>query len=392
MRRTTLLLLFLVVPPAFAQTAADISFQRTFLLRNAAGTSFNPGPTPHHPLLFERGAWTAFFEGAAFATYTSETGPEEQRNELFSTNWLAAGVQWTAGRRGLLLLRGRVSLEPYTIPDQGYPQILQFVSAGSGGPLLDSMRPHDLVGEAAAHFAFRTSNASFLHLYAAPVGTPALGPVPYAQRSSSEEFAEAPFAYDVQETMLDSTSVVTAGFASRWISLEGSVFHDAVTESPHTTIESGDIDSRSARLTLTPGRNLAIQVSRGELGDDEREITTASLTWAGSAASLSLIYTDRDDLDSGGAETTFRFGRSTFMLRAETVDRPPGFLDEPDVKRTSHFTIGYIYDFIARNGIRTGIGFNFDYHTQTHDIEDIYGHKPQTLYLFGRIRTDALRR
>jgi hypothetical protein len=47
---------------------------------------------------------------------------------------------------------------------------------------------------------------------------------------------------------------------------------------------------------------------------------------------------------------------------------------------------------MARAGIRAGIGFNFDYHTQTRDLEDIYGHKPQTLYVFGRIRTDALRR
>ena len=390
MRRIFALLLFAL--PVFAQTSDDISFQRTFLLRNVTGTSFNPGPTPHHPLLFERGAWTTFFEGAAFATYSSETGPEEQRNEVFSTNWVAAGAQWTMGRRGLLLLRGRLSFEPYTIPDEGYPQLLQFVSPQNGGPLLDNMRPHDLIGEAAAHFAFRTSNSSFLHVYAAPVGTPALGPVPFAQRISSEEFAEAPFAYDVQETMLDATRVVTAGFATRWVSLEGSVFHDAFTESPFTTIDDGDIDSRSARLTLTPGRNLALQVSRGELGDDEREVTTASLTLAGSAASLSFIYTDRDELSSGGAETTFRFARNTVMLRAETVDRPPGFLGEPDVKRTSHFTIGYLYDFMARAGIRAGVGFNFDYHTQTRDLEDIYGHKPQTLYVFGRIRTDALRR
>ena len=80
------------------------------------------------------------------------------------------------------------------------------------------------------------------------------------------------------------------------------------------------------------------------------------------------------------------------MARTETVDRPIGFLGNPDVERTTHFTIGYLFDFLARSGYRGGVGVNFDYHTQTHDLEHRYGHKPQAIYLFARFRTDATRR
>lgn len=393
----TVAALFLFASSAFAQTSDQITFQRTFLLRNVAGTSFNPGDTPHHPHLAERGAWTTFYEGSIFASYSNEYGPENARHEIFSTNWLAAGAQHPLGSRGLVLFRGRVSLEPFTVAEGGYPQMLQFVSAESGGPLMDSMRAHDLVGEAAVQLGYRLTTASFLHLYAAPVGSPALGPVPYAQRRSSEEFAEAPFAYDVQETMHDSTKVVTAGFGSRWISIEGSVFHDAVTTERHTTIAGGDIDSNSYRLVLTPHRNFALQVSRGKLGDDARDISTASITWANDWAAASAIWTNRDtrrgeELQSGGLETTFRLGRNTFMGRAESVDRPSGFLSNPDVERTAHFTFGYLYDLFTRGGYRGGVGFNFDYHTQTHDLENVYGHKPQAIYVFARFRTDSARK
>jgi hypothetical protein len=379
--------------PLFAQTSEDISFQRTFLLRNVSGTAFNPGDTPHHPHITGRGAWTTFWDGAVFLEESVETGPKVQRNEVFSTNWIAGGAQRTLGSRGLVLFRGRASLEPLTIKASGYPQMLQWVSPESGGALLDAMRAHDLIGEAAVDLAFRTTTSSFIHLYAAPVGDPALGPLPYAQRASSEEFAEAPFAYDVQEMTHDSTRVVTAGFASRFVTLEGSVFHDAVTRDRHTTIDNGSIDSQSARLTITPTRNIAVQVSRGELGDTNLELTSASLTFGGTRGAVSAIYTQRNaptgvQLDSGTLEGTLRVLRSTFSARLESVDRPPGFLGRSDIWRTTHFTVGYIFDFFT-GAYRTGVGANVDYHTQYRELPARYGHKPQAIYVFVRLRTES---
>ena len=383
----------LIAAPLSAQTSDDISFQRTFLLRNVAGTAFNPGDTPHHPHIDQRGAWTTFWGGAVFLEESTETGPKKQRNEVFSTNWIEAGAQHTLGSRGLVMFRGRASLEPLTIKESGYPQMLQWVSPENGGPLLDSMRAHDLIGEAAVDLAFRTTTASFIHLYAAPVGDPALGPVPYAQRASSEEFAEAPFAYDVQETTHDSTRVVTAGFASKFLTLEGSVFHDAVSHGRHTTIDNGSIDSSSARLTITPVKSVSLQVSRGKLGDSDLEVNSASLTFGGARGAISAIYTQRNTLDSiklnsGTIEGTLRALRNTLMVRFESVDRPPGFLDRPSVRRTSHFEVGYIYDFLA-SAYRAGIGANVDYHTQYRTLPSRYGHKPQAIYLFLRLRTES---
>ncbi|HSP34756.1 MAG TPA: hypothetical protein VLU46_10615 [Thermoanaerobaculia bacterium] len=386
--------LLLVTTSLFAQTSDEITFQRTFLLRNVSGTAFNPGPAPWHPHIVNRGAWTTFWGGSVFATYASATGPKVAPSEFFSTNWFSAGAQRPLGSRALLVFRGRASLEPYTIKKAGYPQLLQWISPENGGPLLDAMRAHDLVGEAAVDLAFRVTTNSFVHLYAAPVGDPAFGAVPYALRTSAEEFAEAPLAYDVQETAHPSTNVVTAGFGSRWVAVDASVFHNAVSRGRHTSFDSGGaIDSHAARLTITPTRNLALQVSRASLGDADLAMSSASLTYGNGNAALSAIWTQRETpagekLTSGTLEGTLRIARSTLSGRAELADRPRGFLDRTDVWRTTHYTVGYIFDVVA-SAYRVGIGANVDYQTQYRELPPTYGHKPQTLYAFVRVRTDS---
>ena len=346
------------------------------------------------------GGWTFLHAFDAHATYVSESGPEEQRNEVFSTNWLAAGVHRDFGGHGFLLLRGRISLEPYTISDNdGYPQMLQYVSPESGGPLTDRMRPNDLIGEVAAQAGWRPSETTQVSVYAALVGDPALGAAPYALRSSGVDFAEAPYAYDIQESFHDSTSVITAGFATRFLTIEGSVFHDAVTFGDHTEIDSGDIDSKSVRVTLTPGANLAIQGSRGELGKDaaKRTVSSASLSYGTERTALTALWTRREnparDTETAyGFEVAMRSARNTLMGRAEWVDRPAGFPELPGtglsgVEQTTHFAVGYIFDVVASTRYRAGAGVNIDYHTQSHDLPERYGHKPQAIYAFVRLRT-----
>ncbi len=369
-------------------------------LRNVSGTTANPGFNPWNTSA--AGGWTFFHGFDAHVTYTSQTGPEEQENEIMSTNWFGAGVQRDLGDRAFILARGRVSLEQYTLPEEGYLQFFQYVTDEDGDPLyIDRMRPKDTLGEAAVQLGWRPTNASLLSVYGAVVGQPALGAPPAELRASGVDFAEAPFAYDIQETYADSTSVVTAGFSTRWIALEGSVFHDAFTTGEDTEIDSGDIDSHSARLTLM-SNNFSLQVSRGELGEDlrQRTVTSGSISYAASMLAVTALWTRREheslraDETAYGFEIALRGARNTFMARAEHVDRPAGFpfIDLPvglTVRSATHFTGGYIFDFIAGGRYRVGAGVNVDYRTQTRELEEVYGHKPQGIFAFVRARTGA---
>lgn len=372
-------------------------------LRNVSGTTSNPGEVQPW-VTSPSGGWTFFHGLTAHVTHVNESGPVDPRREVFSTNWIAAGLHRDFGGRGFALLRGRVSLEPYTIPEEeGYAQTLQYIPASEGGePTINRMRAHDLIGEAAVHVGWRPTSTSLLHLYAAAVGDPALGTAPFELRSSGVDLPEAPFSYELQETFHDSTSVITAGFATRWISLDASVFHDAVTFGDHTEIDTGDIDSRSYRLTVTPAKYMSVQVSRGTLAEDtarEREISTASVSFGTPAVAVTALWTRRsqetlgEDSTAYGFELALRGDRHTFTGRAEWVDRPfgfPGDLDSLALEQTTHFAVGYIFDFISRPTFRAGVGVTADYHTQSHELPAEYGHKPQAVYAFVRVRSGRM--
>lgn len=366
MRRALCLLLFLPTI-AFAQTG-------DLLLRNASGTAANPGTSPHR--VFTSGDWAWYLEGAAFLTSVSEKGPAVQRHDTFSTNWLAAAAQRSIGSRGLVLFRVRASAEPMTIKSDGYPQLFQRISVDAGGPLVDAMRAQNLIGEAAVQVAWRATASSYAHLYLAPVGDPAVGALPYAVRASSEEFAEGPFAYSVEEPVHSATRVITGGFTSSVIAIDGGVFHHSVTTGRHSSIDDGNIDSWGARVTLTPVRNVSLQASHGSLGDAKTRVNSASLSLGGESGALSAIWTELGGSRSMSLEALGRVSRNTFMARAENNKQ----------EARTHVTVGYILDLADRGGYGAGVGVNIDYHTRTRPLTPVYGHKPQSIYLFARLR------
>ena len=97
--------LFLFTLSASAQTSDEITFRRTFLLKNVTGTHSNPGDAPHHPHLFERGAWTAFYEGqfrrrVALPTYPFQRG--RFRLGVTDEDAEASLVFWTPGTQHIL--------------------------------------------------------------------------------------------------------------------------------------------------------------------------------------------------------------------------------------------------------------------------------------------------
>jgi len=331
--------------------------------------------------------WTTSFRGAAFGIHNTEAGPEEPRTANFSTNWLELRGRYDTASGFFFGVRGRGSLEPYTIEEEGYPQLLQYISPYAGGPVEDRMRARDLIEEAAVEVGWKS-----LRLYVAPIGEPALGPRPYGLRESSMDLAVSPFAYDIQESFHVKTKVVNAAVDTKYVRLEGGVFHDAVSHGKHTSLDNGDVDSWAGRITVMPAEHVSFQLSRGELGDDVvRKISSASIGYEGPVVAATALWTRREELATGsldafGIEVAIRATRSTITGRFENVDRP-AFGTAP-ARRTGHGTFGYVFDVLARPQWRAGLGVNVDYHTNSRALTGgVYGHKPQTIYFFARIRS-----
>ncbi len=325
--------------------------------------------------------WHVFDRGAAFATFVTQTGPLKPENRFFSTNWLSGGAERNYGAFSVTF-RGRVSLEPLTVPADGYPQLLQYVSPESGGPLVDHMRAHDLIEEAAVQVGWKA-----LRLYVAPVGEVPLGATPYAQRESASDFAEAPFSYDVQESFHVGTRVLVGGVTSAPVDFEAGVFHSSQTTGRHATIEDGPVDSWSARVTFRPAPHWSIDASHGSLGDAKQKVTSGSLSYESPHVVTSAIWTKRQPFTAYSLEVVLRGSRNAFMARAESTDRPAGTI-YTQARRATNVTIGDVVDVYRRGRLRTGLGVNIDYQTSTGELQHRYGHKPQSIYTFVRLRAD----
>lgn len=321
--------------------------------------------------------WRPFFDGALFATHAAEYGPKPAESRTFSTNWLTAGTAHALGD-GSVEARARVSLEPFTISREGYPQLLQYVP-----PLVDHMRAQDFVQELAIDARWRVA-----HVYLAPVGEPPLGAQNFEQRNSSVDFAEAPFGYDIQESFHVATRVIDAGLTSSAVAIDGAVFHASQTTGRHSSIEDGDIDSWSARIRIAPQSRFSAQLSTGRLGDANVKVDSASVSYGGPVASASAIWTKREAQQAYGLELALRPGRTTILGRAEWVDRPAGIFTAGD-RRMAHVTLGMIIDVFYKGDYRVGAGINTDYHSSsTKTLLRNYGHKPQGVYAFIRVRTN----
>jgi hypothetical protein len=300
--------------------------------------------------------WRVFGRGAVFGAYVTETGPAQPRNQFFSTNWFEGHAERSFGKSSVDF-HGRVTAEPFTIPEEGYPQLLQ-----PG----DRMPAHDLVEDAGVRFWWRA-----LRVDAALAAAPPLGAEPYRQRISSIDFPQAPFSYDVAESFKSATRLAGLAIDTRPLVVESAVFHAAQSTGRHTTLDNGPIDSWSGRVTLRPHDAVALQLSHGKLGDAKLPVTSASATWSGKRLAAAALWTKRDQDSAYGAEAALRGRRHTVMARVESIER-------------RHVSLAYIFDLVKR----VGIGIAGDYHPATHDIRTQYGHKPQSFYVFMRARTE----
>jgi hypothetical protein len=253
-----------------------------------------------------------------------------------------------------------------------------------------------------------------LETYFAPVGDPALGPVAFPHRASALELPQATLSHHWQDATHIADEVVTLGLAFKKVKIEASGFHGAEPGENRWTIESGAIDSWSARLWFFPTRNWTAQISTGRLtrperlepGDQMR--TTASLQYskplAGGNWSSSFIWgrnhstATKRDLNSYLVESVLPIHRKNFVTgRAELVDKDELFNGQPDIEhhldvlygstfRVGSYTIGYTRDIDLFRYLETGIGVNFSIYSLPDAIKPYYGSRPIGGNIFIRFR------
>jgi hypothetical protein len=367
------------------------------LMNLASGTSENPESAPMPMIANHLGSWTTMMMGQAFIVEDQETGPRGA-DKFYSTNWFMGMAQHAIGENATFQIDLMLSLEPATVTNRSYPELFQTGETAYGAPLIDKQHPHNFIMALGFHYARKLSANTTLLLYFAPVGDPALGPVAYPHRSSAEEIPEAPLSHHLQDSTHISDEVVTAAIAYKKLRVESSGFYGSEPGENRWIIETGPINSWSARAWYFFSDNWAAQFSGGHLthpealepGDQTR--TTASVAYSRPHGSSTSAIWGRvhntatgHDLNSYLIESVVPFAQKNYVTgRAELVDKDE--LIVPGVHRIGAYTLGYTRDIAMLKHTAVGLGANFTTYSMPDSLNRAYGDHPFAVNAFLRLR------
>ncbi len=213
--------------------------------------------------------WEVMLHGNGFIQLLHEAAPEHRGDtQAGSINW-AMGMARRPVGRGWIGFRSMVSLEPWTIPGCGYPNLLATGELCDGDGIHDKQHPHDLFMEVAAEFDRPLTPSLRWQVYGGLAGEPALGPAGFPHRVSAMANPISPIIHHwVDATHITFGVVTGAVYGQRW-KAEASVFNGREPDERRYDFDFGPMDSIAGRLTVMPTASLAVQVSAGRLEDAE---------------------------------------------------------------------------------------------------------------------------
>jgi len=375
----------------------------------ASGTSANPKAHVPPMRMLNLNRWNVMLMGNAFIVDTQQSGPRGG-GKLYSTNWLMGSLQHKLGSKASFQADLMLSLEPATVTNRSYPLLFQTGETAYGNPLSDAQHPHNFIMALGFHYTREVAEQTFLDIYVAPVGDPALGPVAFPHRASAAEIPQATISHHLQDSTHIADDVVTVGLSRNQFKLETSGFHGAEPGENRWDVFQGagqgaaagqfqKMDSWSTRLWFFPTSNWAAQVSAGriahpevlEAGDQVRVTSSVSYTNRGWSSSFIWGRTHNTaslhDLNAYLVESVLPIRGGHFITgRVEVADKDE-LLNVPSGSyRVGAYTIGYTRELHRFRYLATAMGANFSLYTVPDAIKPFYGAHPVGGNVFVRVR------
>jgi hypothetical protein len=379
------------------------------MTREASGTSWQPDSSMHGGVHVMERNWIFMGHALLNGVYDWQQGPRGDTDTFLSGMLMGMASRHFDGGDSLQF-RAMWSPEPL-MGKSGYPLLLATGETANGTtPLVDRQHPHDQFMELSGAYSHALGAADSVFLYAALPGEPAFGPPAFMHRQSILDSPEAPISHHWLDSTHIAYGVVTAGYVHDAWKIEASRFHGREPDQFRYNIESGALDSTSARISWNPLREWSLQASWArQLSPEELEPTKNQ-----DRMSASAIYTH-----SLGAQTwwstTVAWGqrRSTgdaalnaYML--ESALKPTGlwtvFIRAEREKndeliamgplRGTAFTvsktsIGVIRDLRLADQVKIGIGALYAFNFVPQSLASFYGRTdPRGAIVFVRLKIE----
>lgn len=229
-------------------------------------------------------AWSWSADGNVIVGYNYQQRLFANFSAWESQNWVMGRGERPLGD-GRLAVQSMLSLEPFTIPAEGSPQLFQTGETYQNVPLVNRQHPHDLVMELGATYRIVRPRVAYV-VGADLVGSPTIGPPAFMHRESARDNPQVPITHHFMDSTHITTGVVRGGIEAHGFAFEASVFRGAEPDENRTNIERPALDSWAARIRWQRGPWSA-QFSGGRLKEpewfepyDETRLT-ASIGYAG---------------------------------------------------------------------------------------------------------------
>jgi hypothetical protein len=352
--------------------------------------------------------WQWLFDGNVFFGRNDQRRLYADDSSWESQNWFMVAADRQSAR-GRLTANLMFTLEPFTVPDRGSPQLFQTGESYQGVPLVNFQHQHDLLMGLGLTYTMTRPRVAYT-FGADLVGSPTLGPTAFMHRSSARDNPQAPLIHHYVDSTHITPGVLRAGVRFGSLNFEGSVFRGAAPDEDRVDIERPGLDSWATRIRWQRGPWEA-QVSGGHLKQPEwfepfdATRITASLTFDGEARGRPLAMTlawgaNRQfngfngnvdgfllegDLRATGAVAVYGRIEVTAKELFGLSPHPKEFAHRHWFSEIKAFTFGSVWDLPLERVGRLGVGADVTLYDMGEDLRTYYD-PSRSFHIFLRWR------
>ena len=295
------------------------------------------------------------------------------------------------------------SLEPWTLPHKGSPQLFQSGGTYNSEPLADRQYPQNLWLEITETLIYELAPHSSVYVRGGPVGSPALGPEAFMRRESARHLPWTPLGHRDQDSTHVSRGILTSGLKFDIVEVALSQFNSREPDEMRTNLGRGKLDSWATQIKLYLWEGLYGQASTGilkaPLTSDDRRRTTASVHWqSGQASSAtgfrhssSFIYGSTKNISSENQnenepEEVQAIFRKSWLVESDLTwgDNLWWMGRFESLEKLKALTLGGFADIeaLSTSNIKSGLGADITGHLIDTDQRKEYGSFPFGAHVF----------
>ncbi len=375
-----------------------------------------PLAMPHMPMTM------LMLHGNIFLSGIGEEGVPRGRAAVFSTSMFMADLGTTLDDAQYLNLDVMATAELWTVPSNGYPELLQIGENQSNGqPFLDAQHPHSspLMGLTLSDTIRLADDKSNLKLFLAPRGESTDGPIAFMHRVTGMVDPDAPLGHHVgQDVGHVSSSVIGASLKLGGFHLEASTFNGTEPEPTQVDLPIATPNSFAFRMIQEFSPEFMAMVSYAYVKNPEPTDPTIDSVGRYSAslyANLplsetwwfhdSLIYgmiTNLDhspQLSSICEELLFNTSDLKLYSRIEILQRTPheleitGLSNPDDGRWVTALTLGFSHSLVKWDGWDLSFGSQITSDQLPIEYQTAYAGNPftyQFYFQWGGMQMESL--